>query len=132
MQYISLQGQHKHLDISCKGSTALQVSNIYITSRPKQEVFRYTPGMSTLCYGFRYCLEINGNNMMFLVYSNISSYFPDQPASDDPTYSWIMANNICKRIGLTLLYFTKQEELDDFTNMLLEIKDRIPFLEAVL
>ena len=136
MQYISLQGKHKHLDISCKESTPLEVSNIYITSRPRQEPFTKGVQMSSWCYsnyGYRYidCFEIYHNNMIFFVYNNIASYFPDQPASEDPNYSWIMANKFCQQIGSELLYFTKREELDDFITMLLEIRHIITFLEAV-
>ena len=68
--------------------------------------------------------------MIFFVYSNISSYFPNQPATEDPSYSWKMANDFCKLIGKELLYFMQQEELDDFTTMLLEIHF-LPFVEAV-
>ena len=132
MQYISLQGAHKHLDISCKGYSVLEVSNIYITSHPNQEPSRNSIIMSKWCKSYRFidCYEIYDNNMIFFIYSNISSYFLDQPASEDPNYSWIMGNNFCKMSGSYLLYFKNREELDDFTAMLLEIS-KIPFLEAV-
>ena len=133
MQYISLPGEHKYLEISCcKLPTSPKVSNIYITSRPQQEPFRRGVRMSPLCNVYRYidCYEIFRSNMIFFVYSNISSYSPYQPASKDPNYSWTMANEFCKLIGSELLYFTKREELDDFTTMLLKIHS-IPFLEAV-
>ena len=137
MQYISLPGEHKHLEISCEGSTpqevsSQEVSTIYITSHPKQESFKRDMIMSTLCNNYRYidCYEINRNNMIFFMYSNISSYFPNEPATEDPSYSWKMANDFCKLIGKELLYFMQQEELDDFTTMLLEIRI-LPFVEAV-
>ena len=132
MQYISLQGKHKHLEISCEGSTPPEMSTIYITSRPKQEAIRRRVAVPTFCRPYRYidCYEIHRNNMIFFVYSNISGYSPDQPASDDPNYSWMMGNNFCKMIGSELLYFTTREELDDFTTLLLEIH-HIPVLEAV-
>ena len=172
MQYISLPGEHKYLEISCEGSTSQEVPPqemstkevspkevspqelppqevsplemspqvvsppevpiIYITSRPEQEPFRKGVGSATLCNVYRYidCYKIYRNNMIFFVYSNISSYFPNQPATEDPNHSWMMANEFCKRIGSELLYFTQQEELHDFTTMLLEVRI-FPFVEAV-
>ena len=129
MQYISLRGEHKYLEISCKLPTSPKVSNIYITSRPKQELIQEKLKTPTSCNAYRYidCYEIHRSNMLFFIYSNISSYFPDQPASDDPNYSWRNGNFICKLIGSELLHFTNREELDDFTTMLLEIS-HIPLL----
>ena len=182
MQYISLPGEHKHMEISCEGSTPQEVSPqevskkdvplpevspqevspsevspqevppqevppqeaspqkvsppevpiIYITSHPKQEPFRRGVGTPTLCNYYKYidCYEIKRNNMIFFVYSNISSYFPHQPATEDPNHSWKMANEFCQLIGADLLYFTQRAELDDFTTMLLEVHI-FPFVEAV-
>ena len=89
-------------------------------------------GSPTLCNDYKYidCYEINRNNMIFFVYSNISSYFPNQPATEDPNHSWMMANEFCQQIGADLLYFTQRAELDDFTTMLLEVRI-FPFVEAV-
>ena len=162
MQYISLPGEHKHLEISCEGSTSQEVPPqevsplevppqevapqvvspqvvpppevpiTYITSRQKQEPFRRGVGSATLCNVYRYidCYKIYRNNMIFFVYSNISSYFPNQPATEDPNHSWMMANEFCQLIGADLLYFTQRAQLDDFTTMLLEVRI-FPFVEAV-
>ena len=59
MQYISLPGEHKHLEINCEGSTPQEVSphevsTIYITSHPKQQPFMSDMIMSTLCNNYRY------------------------------------------------------------------------------
>ena len=120
------------LEVSPQVVSPPEVPIIYITSRPEQEPFRKGVGSATLCNVYRYidCYKIYRNNMIFFVYSNISSYFPNQPASEDPNHSWMMANEFCKRIGSELLYFTQQEELDDFTTMLLEVRI-FPFVEAV-
>ena len=120
------------LEVSPLEVSPPEVPIIYITSRPKQETFRRGVGSATLCNVYRYidCYKIYRNNMIFFVYSNISSYFPNQPATEDPNHSWMMANEFCKRIGSELLYFTQQEELDDFTTMLLEVRI-FPFVEAV-
>ena len=133
MQYISLRGEQKYSEISCKLPTSPKVSNIYITSRPQQELIQQKVTIANLLQCLQIhldCYEIHGNNMIYFVYSNISSYSSDQPASDDPNFSWRTGNFFCKLIGSELLYFTNGEELGDFTAMLLEISE-IPFLEAV-
>ena len=133
IQYISLPGEHKCLEISCEDSTQSEVFPIYITSRPQQEQFRVQIIDATFCnmfYRYMNCYDIYHNNMIFFVYSNISSYSSYQPASDDPNYSRRRASEFCKHIFYDLLYFTNREELDDFITMLLDIRD-ITFLEAV-
>ena len=77
-----------------------------------------------------HCITVMGNNVNYLVYANVGAYYQNNWVKDNIHYSWLMANQLCQKNGVELLYFMSRSELDEFTSILRRT-DTLPFLEAV-
>ena len=131
-QYISLPGEHKHLEIKCKDQITAEMANIYIIYylQKQEPYFRHSTEMPHKCETNIYCTKIYGNNVEYLVYANVARYYPNNWIEYGTNYSWLMAYELCEKNELDLLYFMSRNELDEFTSVLRRA-DMLPLLEAV-
>ena len=77
-QYISLPGDHKHLEITCEDQLLSQIANIYIISYlQKHEPYFGYHIFPDVCVDDKnmYCITIMGSNIKYLVYADVSAYY---------------------------------------------------------
>ena len=131
-QYISLPALHKYLEINCKNQNTAEIANIdilfHLQINEPRFLIMYSWGTCT--HQYVYCHTVPGNNVKYFVYANVAAYYKNNWIEENAHYSWQMANEICRNLGVELLYFMSRNGLDEFTSMLRN-SDAFPFLEAV-
>ena len=131
--YISILGRHKSFGINCEGFIPPEMSQIYVTSHLEDYYNDFISRHLKFCHyqtQYMYCQLFRKNNLEYLVYGNVSNFYPHQHVDEKIYYSWLKGNRFCKRLGYELPYFMGGDELDDFIS-LLHGSGSIPYLEAV-
>ena len=120
-QYISVQGEHSHFKMDCKGLIPPGLSNIYLTTllKPKSDGFATQPNRCKK-QSYIHCLKFFKKGVIYYVHGNLTGYY----------YSWLMANEFCRNRHMELPFFLSRSELDDFTRYV-QRSNLIPWSEAI-
>ena len=137
-QYISIRGEHKNFEINCEGFIPPEMSHIYVTSLLEKKSDGFKNEDLKFCHyhgnvhqkHYMYCRQFSKNNVEYLIFGNVSNFYPHKYIDKKIYYSWLNANTFCKRMGYELPYFMSRDELDDLI-ALLHGSGYIPLLEAI-
>ena len=137
-QYISIRGEHKNFEINCEGFIPPEMSHIYVTSLLEKKSDGFKKEDLKFCHyhgnvhqkHYMYCRQFSKNNVEYLIFGNVSNFYPHKYIDKKIYYSWLNANTFCKRMGYELPYFMSRDELDDLI-ALLHGSGYIPLLEAI-
>ena len=131
-QQISIPGEHRHFEIICKVFVPLELSHIHVAIHMQKYKHGFRYREMKFCYSLNYmhCLQIWKNNIEYIIYKNLSNYYPNTSIDQKMHFSWLHANRFCKRMGYELPHFMNRDELDDLIGALHGIFI-IPYLEAI-